>query len=127
MARDYLGNVWFDIHAKEHASRDELVALGKALETWKARSGDVYVHGLEELLQGRYPAPCEPVTLVPDPQGEFDFVERGRVSIPTPWLHCFARVTTHERVMSEGELWRRLNEAVPAEVGEVTQADSGHW
>ncbi len=127
MARDYLGNVWFDVHAKEHASRDDLIALGKALETWKARAGNVSVYGLDELLQGRYPAPCEPFPAVPDPQGEIDHGERGRFSIPTPWHYCFARVTTHERLMSEGELWPSLQEAVPADVGQVTQADSGHW
>lgn len=127
MARDYVGNVWFDVHAKGRASSGDLVALGKALEAWKARAGDVSIHGLDELLQGRYPAPCEPFTTVPDPQGEIDLGERGRFSIPTPWLYCFARVTTHERLMSEGALWRSLQEAVPADVGQVTQADSGHY
>jgi hypothetical protein len=127
MARDSFGNVWFDVHAREHASSDDLVALGKALETWKARAGDVSIHGLDELLQGRYPAPCEPFTAVPDPQGEIYLGERGRFSIPTLWRYCFARVTTHERLMSEGELWRSLQEAVPADVGRVMQADTGHW
>jgi hypothetical protein len=127
MARDGYGNVWFDVHATEEAGPDQLVALGKILEAWQASLEQVSIHGLTELLQGRYPAPCEPVRMAPDPNGEIDFGERGRFTIATPWLQCFARVTTHERVMSEEALWRSLCDAVPASAGRVTQADSGHW
>ena len=127
MARDYLGNVWFDVLAREHASSDDLLALGKALETWRAGTGDVSIHGLGELLQGKYPAPCEPFTAVADPEGEIDVGERGRFSIPTPWRYCFARITAHERLLSEEELWRSLQEAVPADLGRVRHADRGHW
>jgi hypothetical protein len=38
MAWDSHRNIWFEVYAVERASRDDLVALGKALEAWLGRS-----------------------------------------------------------------------------------------
>ena len=133
MATDSAGDIWFDVRARESATSDDLVALGKVLKTWQAQAGKVSILGLEELLQGRYPAPCEPFPMTPNSEGDIDLGERGRFSIPTPWLYCYARVTSRTPVMSEKELWRRLElrrkleDALPADVGHVTNPDSGHW
>ncbi|MFO1095312.1 MAG: hypothetical protein U0992_18710 [Planctomycetaceae bacterium] len=60
------------------------------------------------------------------------WVKAAAFPIPTPWLYCYARVTSPMPVMSEKELWRRLElrrrleEALSANVGEVTNPDSGH-
>ena len=112
-----------DVHPVEDASTEDLIALGRALRAWRRRAGrGVAVQGEEELLQGRYPEPCEPFPMESDSQGE-----EGRFAIPTPWRYCFARVTASAGLGRVRTLRSSLAAAILPGVGTITEADSGHW
>ena len=126
MAVDWHGNVILDVHANEGATASDLMTLGQALAALRSREPRIdSVHGLEELLRGTYPQPCEPVPLIPDPDGEMDLGPQGRYRIPQPWRYCFARVTA--RGVTEEELFAILRQGIAMSVGEVTSMDTGHY
>jgi hypothetical protein len=126
MANVWGGDVVLDVHAKREASRTSLIALGRALEAIQSQEPRITsIHGVQELLQGRYPSPCEPYLTVPDPEGEVSPFDGRRYSIPEPWLYCFARVTA--RGITDEELIAVLRRAISVDLGEVTEMDTGHY
>jgi hypothetical protein len=113
------------VHAKEGATPSDLMRLGKALAELHSRETRILsIHGLNEMLRGGYPRPCEPHPMVPAEDGEIDLGPRGRYRIPEPWRYCFARV--HARGIGEQDLLTMLHENV-AFGGEVTSMDAGHY
>lgn len=126
MTQAYGGEVILDIHAKQGASGTKLVALGQALAALQASETRILsIHGVQELLQGIYPSPCEPIPVVPDPEGVINPLDGRRYSIPEPWRYCFARVTA--RGISNSELFAVLRNAILTDLGDVTEMDTGHY
>jgi hypothetical protein len=101
-----------DVHALPGARPEDLVELGKRLEILGRAIPRLSVHGLEELLAGRYPSACEMSFYERDPNGER--------AVDKPWEHMFARVTLSSKVMTQEALSRVLEEAIPPHLGTVS-------
>ncbi len=111
------------VWAREHATPEELRALGEALDAWMPLHPLVTrILGLESLLAGKYPLPDGPTPYVEDPDGEpmpvpcrkegEIGVEIRRMSVVDPWVYCPALVYALEGMESTRAI-ESLKRAIP--------------
>jgi hypothetical protein len=121
-----------EVYPKEHATREQLLALGKELEAWRSSQPSVTaIGGLEELLSGRYPPSDGPTPYIEDPEGDVlmpfgrltsdglrtEF-RRGRAV--DPWLYCPAIIWATEEITSNEVIESLLRSIPPALIWNIT-------
>lgn len=124
-----MASVW----PKAHANAEELKALGRELEEWRARHPAVTrIGGLGELLAGRYPMPSGPTLFIGDRNGdaelppvpgrdEEELAKKSRLLfVKDPWLFCPAEVWAGEGITSDetiADLRRSISRALVSGIG----------
>ncbi len=111
---------------REHATPEQLRALGRALGAWRAGYPLVTdIPGLDELLSGRYPTPDGPTPYVESPNvgwmpvprrkaGRLDVEFRG-MAVVDPWLYCPTLVYAVQGMESD-EAIGSLKRSIPPEL-----------
>jgi len=104
--------IFAQVWPKEHATPEELQALGEVLQAWRAEHPHVTrIGGLDDLLSGRYPPPDGPTPYEESPDGSWRPVPRfgqdgmkvefRRMAIVDPWKYCPAIVWGDEGMNGE--------------------------
>jgi len=120
MAVDSNHVAYFDVHAIQDAKPDDLKKLGLSLSELCIKFPAITATGIDELLTGNYPQPIETFFWT----GKISDTINGKAdegSIPTPWIYCFARVSSPIQLISEQNLLNILQDHIPDQLGAISE------